>query len=447
MAGSKINPVAWMEGMFLRPQHLQQHDRYADERLRYHLQSLNPFHWGVRELAFDEEALGERRIVVTRLEAVLRDGTLVRVPGNATIESRKFEPGRERIDVHLALGSWSETDPNVSDGESGPRNARYRLAEAELPDLARGGPPSPVELLEPNLRLLLSGEENELGLYETFKLAEIEATDDSKRPWALSSGYVPPLLAMQASPVLQDAFTRITSQVAARVRAAAALTKTFTVDSVPRLFMRYTLARAAPLLRHLESTGETPPFLLYSALVELAGALAAYRLEEAADLPLYDHENLEPCFRGLIEFIAAELDRLAPDNFHKLPMPFEPAAQAYATKSLNMQMVDPRNSFYLAIRAPIEAKELAKLVVDLGKASSIKGVAPLIRFKVTGLPIERLPGPPTEIEAMAGYQYFRIDPRHREWAKVRDEFGLALNLGALQNASVFLYVALSPEAA
>lgn len=447
MGSSRTNPVAWMEGMFLRPQHLQQHDRFADERLRYHLQALNPFHWGVRELEFDEEALGERRIVVSRLEAVLRDGTLVRVPGNATIESRKFDPGKERIDVHLALGSWSETDANVTDGESGSRNARYRVAEVELPDLARGGPGTSVELLAPNLRLLLSGEENELGLYETFKLAEIEATDDSKRPHAFSNSYVPPLLAMQASAGLQDACTRIASQVAARVRAAAALTKTFTVDSVPRLFMRYTLARSAPLLRHLESTGETPPFFLYTTLVELAGALAAYRLEEAADLPLYDHENLGPCFRGLIEFIAGELDRLAPDNFHKLAMPFEPAAQAYATKSLSMQMVDPRNSFYLAVRAPVEAKELSTLVEEHGKASSLKGVAPLIRFKVTGLPIERLPGPPTEIEAMPGYLYFRVDARHREWGKVREEFGFALNLAALQNASVFLYVALAPEAA
>ncbi len=444
---SRINPVAWTEGMFLRPQHLQQHDRSAEERLRYHLQWLNPFHWGVRELAFDEEALAGGRVVVTRLEAVLRDGTPVRLGESATIASRKLEPGRERIDVHLALGSWSETDPNVSDGESGPRHARHRIATMELPDLTRGGPRSPVEVLEPNLRLLLSGEENELGLYESLKLAEIEATDESKRAYALSSRYVPPLLAMQASPVLQEAFTRITSQVVARVRAAAAATKTLTMQSVPRLFMRYALARAAPLLRHLQSTGETPPFLLYSALVELAGGLAFYRLEEAADLPLYDHENLEPCFRGVIDFIAAELDRLAPDNFDKLPMPFEPAIQAYATKSMSMEMVDPRNSFYLAVRAPIEEQQLRILVVEQGKASSPRKVPMLVRGKVPGVPLEKLPGPPTEIESMAGYVYYRLDARHREWSSVREDLSFAIHILGLQNASVFLYVARMPEPA
>jgi len=446
MTVGKLNPVAWTEGMFLRPQHLQQHDLFADERLRFHLQALDPFHWGVRDLAIDEDALCENRVVVTRLEAVLRDGTWVRVPGNAVIEGRSFEGGRQRLDVHLALRSWSATDPNLVNGEGRSRDARYRLDEAELPDLTRGGPGSPIEVLTPNLRLLLSGEESELGSYEAFKLAEIEATDDSKRPYALSKTFVPPLLALQASPVLQAEFTRIASQVSARVRAAAALTRTFSIESVPKLFMRYTLARAAPLLRHLESTGETPPFALYTVLVELAAALAAYRLEEAAELPLYDHENLYLCYRTLIDFIASELERLAPENFHKLAMPFDATLQAYATKALNVQLVDPRNAFYLAVRAPIEAKDLEKRVIEQSHASSIGEIRFAVKNNVRLISIERLPGAPSEIESMAGYLYFRIEPRGRQWDRVRHDFSFALHLGPLQNANVFLYVALAPEA-
>ncbi len=441
----KMNPVAWSEGMFLRPQHFQQHDLQADARLRYHLHALDPFHWGVRDLAFDEEALAESRIVVVRLEAVLRDGTVLRVPGNATIEPRTFTSGVDRLDVHLALRSWSVQDANVVD--DGDRAARHRVVSTELPDLNRGGPPTPVEVLEPNLRLLLSGEENELGLYETLKIAVIEATDDSKRPYALARSFTPPLLAMQASPLLMEELTKITSQVAARVRAAAAMTRTFSVESVPRLFMRYTLARTAPLLRHLVSTGETPPFALYTALVELAGALGSYRLEEAVELPTYDHENPYLCFKQLMDFIAGELDRLAPENFHKLPLALDPTSQAYVTKALNLQMVDPRNAVYLAVKAPLEQQALSELVVQQGKASSQKGVAPLVKFAVPGLPLERLSGPPSEIEALPGYLYFRVDARAREWAKVRDDMSFALHLGKLQNASVVLYVALAPEAA
>jgi type VI secretion system protein ImpJ len=168
MSSGKLNPVAWMEGMFLRPQHLQQSDLSSDARLRYHLHALNPFHWGVREIAFDEEALAENRIVVTRLEAVLRDGTLVKVPGNARIEGRTFAKGQDRVSVYLALRSWSDQDPNLESEETGALKARNRLRALEIPDANRGGLPSTVEVLEPTLRLLLSGEEAELGLYEAF---------------------------------------------------------------------------------------------------------------------------------------------------------------------------------------------------------------------------------------------------------------------------------------
>jgi predicted component of type VI protein secretion system len=68
-------------------------------------------------------------------------------------------------------------------------------------------------------------------------------------------------------------------------------------------------------------------------------------------------------------------------------------------------------------------------------------VGPIVKFNVPGLPLERLPGAPAEIESMAGYFYFRVDPHGKEWAKVRDEFSFALHLGKLENASVFLYVA------
>lgn len=445
MSSGKLNPVAWMEGMFLRPQHLQQSDLSAEARLRYHLHALNPFHWGVREIAFDEEALAENRIVVTRLEAVLRDGTLVKVPGNARIESRTFAKGQERVSVYLALRSWSEQDPNLESEETGALKARNRLRSLEIPDANRGGLPSAVEVLEPNLRLLLTGEEPELGLYEAFKLAEIETTEDSKRPYALAKSYVPPLLALQASPLLLDAFTRVTSQAGARVRAAAAMTRLVSVDSLPRLFMRYTLARLAPLLRHLLSTGESHPFPVYTALIELAGAVTAYRLESEAEFPAYDHENLHGCFVPLLAHIASELDRIAPENFKKLPLEFDPASAAYVTKALDMKLVQPGNAYYLAVKAPIAQAELESFM-NLSKAGSAKHVQILRRINLPSLPIQRLQGQPGEIEALPGYTYYAIDANAKDFANVRRDFTFALDLGTLTNASVFLYVAFGDAA-
>ena len=55
MATRRLNPAAWTEGMFLRPHHLQHLDLSAEERVLYHFRSANPFHYGLRSFALDED--------------------------------------------------------------------------------------------------------------------------------------------------------------------------------------------------------------------------------------------------------------------------------------------------------------------------------------------------------------------------------------------------------
>ncbi len=441
MSQRSLNPVAWTEGMFLRPQHLQHEARYGDERLRYHLHTLDPFHWGVRELEIDQDALADHRISLLHLEAVLPSGLIVRHPGNAIVEEREFDPAAEQIDVHLAVRRLASNEPNLADRAERSTSTRYSVDSHEIADLARGGFEAPIELAHPNVRLLLSGEEDALDLYESFKVAEIVATGELKRPFELSKTYAPPLLRTQAHEPLQDEIIKVVSQIAAKLRVVAGRTTTIAVGDLPRMWMRYSLARMTPVLRHLLGTGETRPFDLYTALVETAAALGAFAGEEAADLPRYDHRDLYACFRGLIRFIDLHLGEALPSRFTELVMPFDAAKKMYATEALNTQLVDPRNFYYLGIRATnMDSQELAKLAVDHGKASSRSGVTTLVMLNTKGLRIEHLPAAPTEIAGPAGLEYFKLEPRGAQWNKVREDFSLALSLGKLENAEVRLYV-------
>jgi type VI secretion system protein ImpJ len=440
MSVRRYNPVAWSEGMFLRPQHLQHQALFADERLNYHLRKIQPFHWGVRELVVDEEALSNHKFVVLRLDAVLPGGTIARYPGNIVLQEREFDPAAEKVDVRLCLRDLSATEPNAAGEEERTRPARWVIRSDDLPDLNRGGNEAPVDLVHPNLRIFFSGEERELEGFESFKLAEVKATGELKRPFALSDAYVPPLLALEASPLLFDEITQIVSQIAAKVRVVAGRTTTLAIAELPRMWMRYTLARMTPVLRHMLSTGETRPFDLYGVLVDCAGALAAFSRPEPAELPLYDHEDLYGCFHRLIRFIDQELGESVPTRFTRLDMPFVDARKVYLTDQVSLELADPRNVFYLAIKAALDAKQLADMVVNHGKASSRTGVTPLVMLNVAGLRIEGLPGAPTEVAAETGFQYFRVEPHGKEWSKVREEGTFALSLGKLEEATVRLYV-------
>lgn len=439
MASRPLNPVLWTEGMFLRPQHLQQWDVSLDERLRYHLSGLDPFRWGLRRLEINEEALSDNRVEVMQLDAVLPGGAILRYPDGVRIETREFDGSRERIDVHVALRRPSQSAPNVA-SEGSTRDVRYFQQSRDLPDWNQGGNPVPVELAVPNLRLFLSGEERELEVHESFKLAEIVATGEIKRPFALDPGYCPPLLSLQAHPPLLDKINRTVAQIAAKVRVVAGRTGGAAVGDLPRMWMRYTLARMTPVLRHLLSTGETRPFDLYTALAETAGALAAFQLEEPAELPVYDHARLGACFGGLLDFLDEQLQEAVPERFTELSLGYDPTAKMYVTEELNTDLVSPRNLYYLGVKADLEDEDLARRVQEEGKAGSRGSARVAVMTKTEGLKIERLPQPPTEIAARQGFLYFRIDPKSPKWAKVKDDFTFALSIPNLESADARLYV-------
>ncbi|MDO7919824.1 type VI secretion system baseplate subunit TssK, partial [Pseudomonas aeruginosa] len=51
------NRVVWSEGMFLRPQHFQQHDRYLETLVDGRCRSLLAGGWGFSELKLDDALL------------------------------------------------------------------------------------------------------------------------------------------------------------------------------------------------------------------------------------------------------------------------------------------------------------------------------------------------------------------------------------------------------
>src|SRR5262249_16773347 len=201
---SGANPVAWLEGMFLRPQHLQQQAEYVRDRIHHQMRSVDPFHWGVRGLVIDEDALSDRRIDIRALEIVLPDGLWIRYPESATIEIRDFAPSSEPIDVWVALPLGRPGEPDAAHEDENKRSARYQIRTESLVDQHRGGQPASVDLLVPNLRLFLSGEDLDLEQHESLRIARIVSTGQKARPFALATDFAPPMLALQACPWLTE---------------------------------------------------------------------------------------------------------------------------------------------------------------------------------------------------------------------------------------------------
>jgi len=438
--------VAWLEGMFLRPQHLQQQTEYLEGRLHDQLRMLDPYHWGVKSIELDEEALSDHRVEIRALSAVLLDGTLVRYPGNATLETREFPASAQSIDVYVGLKLERPGEASAAHEDEGRRDVRFQIRSEAVGDLHRGGPSAEVDFLVPNLRVFLSGEDLDLQQHEAVRVARIVASGQKARPFVTATDFAPPLLAVQACPPLIEELARVLSLLEARIRVISGRTTTVSIADLPRLWMRYTLARMAPLLRQLLAAESTAPYPLYTALVELAGALGTFRLTERASFPLYDHTDPFPGFQVLLDQIKADLEEALPVRFRELQLQFD--RNAYVTKDLSQELSNLRNQFYLGVKSSLSKDELLEHVKQAAKVASEQWIAIMIRDNLSGLPLEQLPGPPTDIAAETGFEFWRLELRGKEnekgYARVRDSGSLAVSLGNLRDADVRLYVVSPP---
>ena len=130
-----LEPVIWVKGTFLSPQHLQIQDRYFEESLRFHAHALSFRPWGFARLRLDQEALAAGVFAVSQASGMLPDGMPFDIPGSDPAPpprplADQFGPDQESLDVYLTVPHYRERGLNVaSAGREG--DARYR-AEVEM---------------------------------------------------------------------------------------------------------------------------------------------------------------------------------------------------------------------------------------------------------------------------------------------------------------------------
>ena len=108
--------VYWQDGMFMWPQLMQQEERLQSERLRVGHHWNVHHNWGLRLLDLDTDAFKGGRLVIRRLQARMRDGTLVDMPGEGrlpVLDLKEALLGKDSVTIHLALAKLHPSRPNA----------------------------------------------------------------------------------------------------------------------------------------------------------------------------------------------------------------------------------------------------------------------------------------------------------------------------------------------
>src|ERR1700722_15439857 len=77
---SDRSKVIWSEGLFLRPQHFQQQERYLEAYVEGRAAALRAESWGFEELELDRDVLSIGKLAIRRARGVFPDGTPFSIP-------------------------------------------------------------------------------------------------------------------------------------------------------------------------------------------------------------------------------------------------------------------------------------------------------------------------------------------------------------------------------
>ena len=412
--------VAWREGLFLRPQHFQQQDRFTESLVRGATAGLRPYPWGLTAMAPDDSLASLGKFALASVAGVMPDGTPFSLPGGAAPPLPLDVPADARDAViYLTLparqsGTVEFAERNAS-AQSGV--ARQLVDEEDVYDaFSSERTAEPIEVARPNLRWGLSREQTDgrvtLGVARVREVVNGAVTLDDR--------YIPPCLDIRASPKLSGFLRDIIGRAEQRVDELADRAVTATdggAETFASFLLLQALNRWTPTLLHLQALPGVHPERLYECFCAMAGELATLVRADDRRPPKfapYDHENLEATFDLAYETLQSELSQMFEQSAGQLKL--EAVGPGAYTAVITNHALFSTCNFYLAVSARVPQEELRARFPSHVKLGSVLKMRQIVTSSLAaGISIAPQPTPPPQIRVLPGFVYFELDRAAADW--------------------------------
>jgi len=425
------NKVVWTEGLFLQPQHLQQHDRYFERLVRVSTAALRPFSWGLTQLDLNADLLTLGKFAMRSAAGVLPDGTPFSMPDDVDHPQPLdiAETARNNI-VYLLLPTRQPGGTETAPADQQETVARFAVAEHEAIDSNAGYQGSAtVPIGKLRLRYATKGEGRDghaaIGL---ARIAEVRAD----RSIILDEGYIPPLLLTTASATLSGFVTQLQGLLHHRAEALAGRVSesaTRGAAEIADYLMLQLCNRYEPLFTHLAGTlGQLHPETFYQTAVALAGELATFTetRKRPAAFPTYRHDDLQATFRPVMAALRQSLSAVLEQN--AVPIPLQERKFGIRVGPIADRTLVASATWVLAVKAQMPAEALRRGFPNMVKIGPVEQIRELINVALPGVAVRALPVAPRQLPYYAGTTYFELDRSSPYWAALARSGGIAIHV-------------------
>ena len=436
------NKVVWSEGLFLRPQHLQQADRYVEKLLRSRTAPLHGYGWGITRIRLNTELLALGKIAIEQASGVLEDGTPFSIPDDADqpVPLELAESMRDYV-VYLALPAYQPGAVEADARHSADVIARWQMAEQALVDANAGDRgDAAIEIGRLRFRLLPHGADR--AGFVCLPIAHvIELRSD--RQVILDESFIPPALDCAAVSGLANLLAEIQGLLHHRGEALAARvgqSGTGAVAEISDYLLLQVVNRYEPLIAHLASSAVVHPETLFRHAVQLAGDLATYARSERRPpvFEAYRHDDLAVTFASVMRTLRDSLGMvLAPTA---VAIPLKEHRYGVHIAEVNDRTLFAGAVFVLSVKADSPAERLRREFPTQIKIGPLERIKELVNVALPGIALRALPVAPRQIPFHAGVTYFEIDPTSPLWKGMDRSAALSLHVaGDFPNLEMALW--------
>jgi type VI secretion system protein ImpJ len=425
---SRNSKVIWSEGMFLQPQHLQQHDRYLQTQLELRAAGLRPYAWGFTSLEIDPQLLQLGKVALLSASGVLPDGTPFDMPADDNLpEPLDIPEGTRNVLVALALPLRRPDVAETGNEETNENLARHRTADLDVRDSNDPDAGSAVMHVG-KLRVRLALEPDVANAYTTLGVARVaERLPDNRI--VLENEYSPPCLDYRVARRLAafaDDLVGLLHQRAEALAARLSQPGTTGAAEIADLLLLQLVNRAEPLAAHMAAITGQHPEVLYRFIVQLAGELATFTksAKRPPPYPVYRHDRLRETFAPVIDDLRASLRTV--DDPHVVPIPLEERRFGVRVAVVPDKTLFTSASFVLAVRAQVPAEAILTGFPPQVKIGPVERIRDLVNLQLPGVGLRALPVAPRQLPFHAGFTYFELDSGNELWKQFPTSAGLAM---------------------
>jgi len=427
---SYINKVVWSEGMFLRPQHFQQQERYIESYIQRAATSSTGFFWGFSALEIDPNALKQGMIVVKRAKGLMPDGTPFDL-NEDKIQPLAFDfpPSAKDIRVCLVLPSLREGAESVIYDENATSTARFKAEAFEIGDgNASGAKEAEIQVGRPRFQLKLeTGVPHGWTAMGLVKVVERQTNNELR----LDQGYIPPMLHCGAQENLSGFVHEVLGLLKQRGEVLSGRLSaggSGGISEVGDFLLLTFINRWLPLIQHLARIDLLHPERLYANLLCLGGELGSFSAENrrAPEYPFYVHDDLQSAFTPLMNDLRKALAIVLDQKVVRIEL--ETRKFGIRIAVIPDRTLISQASFVLAMNADMPPEKVQAQFPAQTKIGPVEKIRDLINLQLPGVALRPLPVAPRELPFHAGFSYFEIDTRHELWKEMEKSAAMAMHI-------------------